>query len=231
MNRLKALREERGMKQSELGKLLNVKDAAISKYESGKVPLTGETLIELSKIFGVSIDYILGNDKEYTPSYTNYVSDESEFADGFRIRIRKIMEEHCIDADTFSKKSGLHPNDINLYIYGSRVPTMEDLRKIASTLNVTTDYLLDMHSSTTISEEDRDFLKSLTRRERNIIDVFRQLSEDNQDIIMGELKKCLKEQRYEGSVATDKSLVSKPRTNKLGKSLPSNGTEGDIMAG
>lgn len=62
MNRLKKLREERGMKQSELGKLLNVKDAAISKYESGKVPMTGDTLIELSKIFNVSVDYILGVD-------------------------------------------------------------------------------------------------------------------------------------------------------------------------
>ncbi len=70
MNRLKALREERGMKQSELGKLLNVKDAAISKYESGKIPLTGDTLIALSEIFAVSIDYILGND--------NYVLGESE---------------------------------------------------------------------------------------------------------------------------------------------------------
>lgn len=44
MNRLKSLRESRGMKQSELGKFLNVQDAAISKYESGKVQLTGDTL-------------------------------------------------------------------------------------------------------------------------------------------------------------------------------------------
>ena len=48
MNRLKLLREEKRMKQSELGKLLNVQDAAISKYESGKVPLTDDTLLKLS---------------------------------------------------------------------------------------------------------------------------------------------------------------------------------------
>lgn len=50
------------MTQAELGKLLNVRDAAISKYESGKIPLTGETLLLLSQIFNISIDYILGND-------------------------------------------------------------------------------------------------------------------------------------------------------------------------
>ena len=59
MNRLKSLREGKGMKQSELGELLNVRDAAISKYESGKVPLTDDTLLKLSKIFGVSIDELL----------------------------------------------------------------------------------------------------------------------------------------------------------------------------
>lgn len=41
-NRVRVLREQAGMTQAELGKLLNVRDAAISKYESGKIPLTGE---------------------------------------------------------------------------------------------------------------------------------------------------------------------------------------------
>lgn len=68
MNRLKSLREERGMKQSELGQLLNVKDAAISKYESEKILMTSDTLMELSKIFNVSIDYILENDCQFQSS-------------------------------------------------------------------------------------------------------------------------------------------------------------------
>lgn len=64
MNRIKSLREEQGMTQSELGKLLGVKDAAISKYESEKVPLTAETILKLSEIFSVSADYILGRTME-----------------------------------------------------------------------------------------------------------------------------------------------------------------------
>lgn len=59
MNRIKELREQKGMKQSELGLLLNVNNSAISKYESGKLQLTDDTLEKLSDIFGVSIDYIL----------------------------------------------------------------------------------------------------------------------------------------------------------------------------
>lgn len=51
-----------GLTQTELGNMLNVKDAAISKYENEKIPLTAETLLKLSSIFKVSIDYLLGKD-------------------------------------------------------------------------------------------------------------------------------------------------------------------------
>lgn len=62
MSRLKELRKNNGMKQAELGKLLNVQEAAISKYESGKVPLTADTIIKLAEIFKVSTDYLLGRE-------------------------------------------------------------------------------------------------------------------------------------------------------------------------
>ncbi len=62
MNKLKFLREQSEMTQAELGRLLNVKDAAISKYETEKVPLTADTIIKLSEIFHVSTDYLLGRE-------------------------------------------------------------------------------------------------------------------------------------------------------------------------
>lgn len=69
MNNIKRLREEKGWTQDDLGLRLNVKRPAVSKYENGKVPLTGETLKKLSEIFNVSIDFILGSDtpKDETP--------------------------------------------------------------------------------------------------------------------------------------------------------------------
>lgn len=67
MNRIRFLREERGMTQAELGKLLNVRDSAVSKYEMEKVPLTAETLIRLASIFGVSVDYLIFQSEERNP--------------------------------------------------------------------------------------------------------------------------------------------------------------------
>ena len=67
MNRIKALREERGWKQDDLGKKLNVKRAAVSKYENGRIPLTDETIKMLCDIFDVSADYIIGKSEKRKP--------------------------------------------------------------------------------------------------------------------------------------------------------------------
>ena len=60
MNRLRLLREERKWTQKYLGSLLHVKNAAISKYETGRASLTEDTIIKASQLFGVSTDYLLG---------------------------------------------------------------------------------------------------------------------------------------------------------------------------
>ncbi len=60
MNRVKQLREENNWTQEHLGSLLNVKKAAISKYETGRAALTDDTICILVRIFQVSADYLLG---------------------------------------------------------------------------------------------------------------------------------------------------------------------------
>ena len=61
MNRIAELRREKHLTQTALALKLNVTQNMISFYESGKNEPSLNTLIEMSKIFGVSIDYIIGN--------------------------------------------------------------------------------------------------------------------------------------------------------------------------
>ncbi|MEG0900365.1 MAG: XRE family transcriptional regulator [Oscillospiraceae bacterium] len=67
MNRIKELRQTKGWNQSDLGEKLQVQKSAVSKYETGKIPLTDETITKLSKIFEVSADYLLGNTSQPMP--------------------------------------------------------------------------------------------------------------------------------------------------------------------
>lgn len=61
MNRVKELRKQKHITQEELGKVLNIQKAAISKYENGRAEPSTEVLKKMSSFFGVSIDYLLGN--------------------------------------------------------------------------------------------------------------------------------------------------------------------------
>lgn len=61
MNRVKELRKQKHITQEELGKVLDIQKAAISKYENGRTEPSTEVLKKMSAYFGVSIDYLLGN--------------------------------------------------------------------------------------------------------------------------------------------------------------------------
>lgn len=62
--RLKQLREEKGIKQIELAKFLNISNVATSDYENNKsVPKDYNSLIKLANYFEVSLDFLLDNPK------------------------------------------------------------------------------------------------------------------------------------------------------------------------
>lgn len=56
---LRAIREDRDIKQKDVAKYLNVSQNTYSQYETGVIALTSEVLINLSKYYDVSIDYLL----------------------------------------------------------------------------------------------------------------------------------------------------------------------------
>ena len=59
--RLRELRVEKNISQLELAKVVNMSKMAISHWESGHSEPSIAQLKELSKFFGVSVDYLIGN--------------------------------------------------------------------------------------------------------------------------------------------------------------------------
>ncbi len=57
--RIAALRREAGMSQAQLAQALQVSPSAVGMYEQGRREPSADTLVELSRIFSVSVDYIL----------------------------------------------------------------------------------------------------------------------------------------------------------------------------
>lgn len=60
---LKALRKQNKLTQVRLSEILNLDKSSIAKYETtGTIP-SKDILIKISQLFGVSIDFLLGNDE------------------------------------------------------------------------------------------------------------------------------------------------------------------------
>ena len=58
--RIRDLREDRDLTQTQIAKILGMSQTGYSKYETGENDLPTSILIKLSDYYGVSIDYILG---------------------------------------------------------------------------------------------------------------------------------------------------------------------------
>lgn len=60
--RIRKLRNEKKLKQSELSEIIGVHEKTISKAERGKNGLSVDNLIALSEYFCVSLEYLVGFD-------------------------------------------------------------------------------------------------------------------------------------------------------------------------
>ena len=67
--RIRNLREDADLNQTQIAKMLKMSQTGYSKYETGENDIPTPILIELAKIHHTSIDYLLGqtNQKERYP--------------------------------------------------------------------------------------------------------------------------------------------------------------------
>ena len=61
------LRNQRGLKQAELGALLNYSDKSVSKWERGEAIPDAWVLTRLAEIFDVTVDYLLSSHDKWVP--------------------------------------------------------------------------------------------------------------------------------------------------------------------
>jgi len=66
--RIKDLRKAKGLSQTELGEYLGVSASAVYKWETGKSQPDINAIVNMSKLFGISTDFLLGNIENLTES-------------------------------------------------------------------------------------------------------------------------------------------------------------------
>lgn len=83
VNRIREIRKSKGISQQKLAEALHVNQTAISQWETGKTSPNIDTAGELANIFGVSMEYLLGNEsaeaKNKKPAAESHELSESEW--------------------------------------------------------------------------------------------------------------------------------------------------------
>ncbi len=66
--RLRDLREDRDMKQTQIAKMLGMSQTGCSKHETGENDIPTSIMIKLARFYNTSIDYLLG-ETDYPKRY------------------------------------------------------------------------------------------------------------------------------------------------------------------
>ena len=186
-----------GLGYDEVAQKLGISEDLLMDYVEENIPIPYQILIALSEICEVSTDCLLGLKSKSREKDLNNVLP---FRYDYRIakRIRKLCQESNVDTKSSFLENllCLSSKEVFYLIEYGFIPHMDTLIKLADYFNVSTDYLLCQ-----IDDQSEKVLRS-----------FYQLDEDNKDIIIGKIKECIKEQRYE-SVAADPMPLKKTGTD------------------
>ena len=176
--RIKSLRTESGLRQSELGKAVGVSAQVISNIERGYTKPSTELVNRCAKYFGVPADYILGRT---TSRYA--VADPKEVS-AVQTRIKARLVQLQMSLPDLIKKSTLTEETCCDILAGKTVPGIDATASLSKALDTSMDYLVgNSEYSCAIASED----------EQDIILRYRQLSKKGKRIFLGMMEKMEEE--------------------------------------
>lgn len=115
LSNLKDLRKEFGFSQKQMAEKLAISQQTYSDYENCKTEPTMDTLISITKIFNVSLDYLVGIVDEFgMPLLPNnitktFTSEERDLIKKYRSLPEKIKKLVRDQLDVYCQ-----PNEINI---------------------------------------------------------------------------------------------------------------------
>ncbi|AFS78042.1 putative HTH-type transcriptional regulator, XRE family [Gottschalkia acidurici 9a] len=117
--RLRKLRDEAGLTQKQLSKVLGITDRAVGYYETEKRTPPPDILEKLGDFFDVSVDYILGR--------TNVRFIIKEESDAINYYSRNSIESENHNYENCNKDTKYKENNVDNNINGSLIKDIEGL--------------------------------------------------------------------------------------------------------
>lgn len=87
--KLRALREARGLTQQQVARRVDISKAMISAYETASKAPSIEVLVHLSRLFGVSVDYLVCVDAQQLIDVSGLDNDSIALVSALVEKLRK----------------------------------------------------------------------------------------------------------------------------------------------
>lgn len=202
--KIRNLRKQAGMTQSQLADIMGVKTDAISKWESGRVKnIPAKKIRKMASYFKVSLEYLM-------PGIYDY-DDEVRLGD----RLYELRQQANLTQSEVANKAGIKERRYCNIEEGTGVPTIEELTKIFGSFGVEdiTPFLphpdceyyaagieyarthLEGNNTGQMPEEGEDH-DSYSEAERNLIKVFDSLNNDGKAIAIERLQELSEIPRF-----------------------------------
>lgn len=194
----------------EIANMLGISEDLLEDYCNGEsVPLN--ILIKLSEICEVSTDCLLGLRKKPRPKQDG--DYPFQFDPEISRRLKEQMQQMGENYSQIAAVIGIEEEEVFNFLEYGFVPHIAVFIQIAEHFLVSSDFLLNRTNSTlTIQEDEDELLRS-----------YRALNAKSKTMALSRIYEL---EREESLVA-----AKNPFLDNEGKSLPSNGTEGDTIAG
>lgn len=135
LQRLKDLREDKDLKQSDVANILNIAQRTYSGYETGSRMIPYSCLVKLADFYNTSTDYIL----ELTSFQEPYPKKNST-----HMRLRNLREASQFTQQQIASRLNIRQNTYSQYENGTRRIPLESLIALAKFYNTSTDYILEL---------------------------------------------------------------------------------------
>lgn len=140
-NRMKKKRESLNMTQNDLSIILGIPKEIIIDYENGEDFPDLNLLSNISVTLNTTSDYLIGVSDNPNVEYKIFTD-----------RLKDIMIKEEITKENLSKQTKIGKSTLEEYLNGTVSPDIDALKKIATVLNTTIDYLAGLTNKSEYEE-------------------------------------------------------------------------------
>lgn len=200
-HRLRQLRQEKGISQQELADEIGLSKSSINMYERGEREPGIDTIKQISVIFNVDVDYLLG--KTDTKQITTKIKYKVSKSIGKNIQV--LREKRDMSTQRFAELLKVKESVVLEIESGKRTLDKEMLFRICDILSTTPDFLdgviaerlengdWDAEYRYERQQNSPEELK-LSEGEKVLIDLFRKVPEDQKKMVLQMIRAALSSQ-------------------------------------